>query len=407
MFPRYSRRQVSSNVRPSKGLEMFEGIWSYIWPDNIAERCLSLILLPIFILGCIGPFQIEAQQLLIFLYYIIPLAIIGLFWLLVVLKQLETAFSIEELLSPLLFYGIIFSAIYWRLKTSDNVIFGFIPISGRFVFGSSIILVTGASHFLQIKTLGLKKVAEQERPKFSLIPRAKTLSYFSETVGEWGLMFLSIIFIAMILIAEWPHIQNFETIFPLAILVLFPLSSCLLSLHRTQSIFWLLLVLFVLMTFFGVQSGIKGLPYIFYEIFLYILFGLSVVFPLEKEYHHVVLVVILLLHILIQRLLESIDILGSGRVFQVFTTIAVPFLAAAISAYLATRWAKIQVASKDGFLPAKQVAHELSIPISRVYRLLQNGKIIAYKIGGTWYVKRTSFDKYKVESAKFESIKGA
>ncbi len=374
---------------------MIEGILSYIWPDNPIEKVLGFALLVLLVMGLAGPLEAEARIAINLFYWVIPILTTALFWLLVSLKQYTKAFKVDELLSPLLFYGIIFSIIYYGLGEADSIILGFIPLSGRFALGSALLLCTGASHFLQIRYLGLDEVESQERSKRSIIPQHETLSYFAQTIGEWGIMFLSIIFIIMIVVQAWPHVGDVRTTFPIALLFLIILSPCLLSVHRTETLFWLLFILFSVSILCGIRLNIHGLAFLGYEIFLFILFGIALIYRLETTYHHVVLVSILLLFMLIGMVLEAVEIFGPGVLKSALTAVVVPLLAAVVSAFLAAKWSRIQSSPPEAFVTTEEASQQLGLSRSAVYKLLRNGTIRGNKAGRNWVITRKALDGYK------------
>lgn len=371
---------------------MFESLRDFIIFDNWPARIVAIIMLPLLIAGFNSDYQVVSWQILDILYITLSAGSIILYYLFLLLKITDKGAFIDDMTDPLLIYGILFSLIYWVNGDTNTPYLEFVSSNARIIFLFKLILVTGVSHFYKINKTSLKEVEKEESQNNYILPKAYSMTYFSKTIGEIGLIVLPLLYGTFIIISAFIN-DSINSLISGIVILLFILFTILLSYFRNEILFWSGYFLLIILSFVTFIINQQILPSLILFVYFLLLFGLSILYTSNNKKQHFKLVALVLVFYLINIFIEKIDIFRNVEFQTIIIGLFIPFLAALFGAYVSNVLSKKDL-NIESFLTVDEVSETLSVSKQKVYNLINRGDLQAIKIGRCWRIEKKWLNRY-------------
>jgi hypothetical protein len=347
---------------------MIEILKEWFLPDGWLNRIYILILLSLFSAAFYHPYNAFAISILDKVILIVPVLSALFFYLLLYLGLKEKAYYLNFTDSTF-WYGSFFLLLYWSLGLNTDI--NYLKLSKLSLF------VMYACYFIEtleydhrIRKYSYEEITKQEQKSKYFIPTAHTMSYFPKTVGEFGLLAIPLLYIPFVFLKGYLFPQNTLLIASI-VLLLFPLSTTRLAVYRRERLF----ISFVLIhTSFFAFLFYLGVPkfILFFDIwflYLFILYGLSLIYCLNTTKQYIAFVTLLGIFMLASVLYNAVGIFGVKNIFNIIVLIVIPLLAALVGTIFTNKLSLKLNKENDNYYTPKEITNKLGISLDQTYKL--------------------------------------
>lgn len=370
---------------------MFEILRQWCWPEGMVNRIYVLSLLCLFGLSFHPAHNAIAINILDKVVLIIPIISVVIFYMLQYFGLKKQSYYLE-LSESTFWYVNFFLFTYWATGLNED------PNRNHISKISYIVMlvcyfIENLEYDFRVRKTKYDDIEKEERVKKYYIPKANTMHHFPRTVGEFTLLLLPLLYAPFLIIKFVSSGNKIYLVSSIAIL-LFPIGTFRLSVHRLE---WLFVLFVIIYSFIAAIAYSIGTPtLVIYSLVLfelmYVLFGLSLIYNLNRTKDYIRLVSFLSMILIGNILFNALILFGKNEVYNLFIIAILPLLAALAGSIFSY---KVSIKNKhEALLSTNDVAQKLDITLSQTYKLLINGELRGTKVGLNWVVKMEWLEDY-------------